>query len=262
MLSLFIYLAAGVAVGLCSGLLGIGGGLIVVPVLLTVLVAQGYAMDVAMPVAVASSLATIIATGLSSAQAHWRLGNIVGSVLPWLLLGLMSGALVGAQLAVAIPGRTLQIIFGIFLLLLSARMISSGRVPEGRQVPPPPVVTGVGGVIGTLSGLLGIGGGTMTVPFMAWTGAEMRRAVGTSAVGNVAIALAGSVGFIVAGTGQDQLPAWSTGYVYWPAVAGIAVASVLTAPLGARLASRLPARWLRRGFAAFLLLVGVRMLLG
>jgi len=109
---------------------------------------------------------------------------------------------------------------------------------------------------------VGIGGGTLVVPFLAWTGVAMRQAVGTSAAAGVCIAIAGTLGFILAGTGDEQLPAWSTGYIYWPAVAGITVSSVFMAPLGARLASHLPATWLRRAFALFLVAVGLRLLLG
>ncbi|MBY5268549.1 sulfite exporter TauE/SafE family protein [Spiribacter salinus] len=262
MFDLLIYFVAGVAVGLGSGLFGIGGGLIVVPVLLPVFAAQGLGTDVAMHVAVASSLATIVVTTASSARAHWKLGNIVGRALPWLISGLVVGSFAGAQIAAAVPGRALQIIFGAFVILLAVRMALVGQVPPGRVMPPPPVVTGVGGVIGTIAGMVGIGGGALIVPFLAWTGVEMRKAVGTSAASNVCVAIAGTLGFIVAGVGEAGLPDWSTGYIYWPAVGGITLASVFTAPLGAKLASRLPAQVLRRAFAAFLVVVGLKMLVG
>ncbi|WP_239016244.1 sulfite exporter TauE/SafE family protein [Spiribacter vilamensis] len=261
LLSLLIYVAAGAVVGFVSGLFGIGGGVIVVPMLLPIFQAQGLGMDVAMHMAVGSSLATIVVTGLSSARAHWRLGNLVVSALPWLVAGLVTGALVGAQLAAALSGDILRIIFALFVLALAVRMIFALEPPPGRVIPPPGVVSGVGFVIGALSSLVGIGGGTLLVPFLIWSGVTMRQAVGTSAAAGVSIALAGSIGFIVAGTGEDQLPALSTGYIYWPAVGGITVASVFLAPLGARVASRVPAVWLRRAFAAFLVIVGFRLLL-
>lgn len=262
MIDLLIYLVAGVAVGLGSGLFGIGGGLIVVPVLLPVFAAQGLTTDVAMHVAVGSSLATIVVTTSSSARAHWKLGNIVGKALPWLIGGLVVGSFTGSQIAAAVPGRTLQLIFGAFVLLLAVRMALVGQAPPGRVMPRPPIVTGVGGIIGTISGLVGIGGGALTVPFLSWTGVEMRKAVGTSAASGVCVAIAGALGFVVAGLGETGLPAWSTGYIYWPAVLGITLASVFTAPVGAKLASRLPAVVLRRAFAVFLVVVGLRMLLG
>ena len=262
MVDFLIYVAAGLVVGLGSGLFGIGGGVVVVPVLLPVFMAQGFSEDVAMHLAVGSSLATIVVTGLSSARAHWRLGNIVRTALPWLVLGLMAGALGGAQLAAALPSDMLKTVFGLFMLALAVRLLIVSQVPESRVMPRPAIVTGVGGVIGAISGLVGIGGGAMTVPFLIWTGVEMRRAVGTSAAAGVCIAVAGTIGFILAGTGDDQLPAWSTGYIYWPAVGGITLASVFLAPIGARLASRLPAHWLRRAFGVFVVVVGLRMLLG
>jgi hypothetical protein len=256
------YLAAGMTVGLASGLFGIGGGVIVVPVLLIIFAAQGMSADVAMHLAVGSSLATIVVTGLSSARAHWRLGNIVMQALPWLAGGLVVGALAGAQIAAALPGDVLRIVFGVFLLAMAVKLLFFGQPRSRHGVPAPPVVAGVGAVIGTLSSLVGIGGGTLVVPFLAWTGVAMRQAVGTSAAAGVCIAIAGTLGFILAGTGDEKLPAWSTGYIYWPAVAGITVTSVFMAPLGARLASRLPAVWLRRAFALFLVAVGVRLLVG
>lgn len=261
MLSLFIYIVAGAVVGFVSGLFGIGGGVVVVPMLLPIFQAQGLGMDVAMHMAVGSSLATIVITGLSSARAHWRLGNLLLSALPWLVTGLVVGALIGAQVAAALSGDVLRIIFALFMLALAARMVLAPEPPAGRTMPRAGWVTAAGVVIGGVSSIVGIGGGTLLVPFLIASGVAMRQAVGTSSAAGVSIALAGSVGFIIAGTGEDQLPALSTGYIYWPAVGGITVASVFLAPLGARVASRLPAVWLRRGFAAFLVIVGLRLLL-
>ncbi len=261
MLDLLIYVLAGAVVGFASGLFGIGGGVVVVPVLLPIFQAQGLSMDVAMHMAVGSSLATIVVTGLSSARAHWRLGNVVLSALPWLIAGLMAGALLGAHLAAALPGDTLRVIFAVFVLTLAVRMAFALQPPPGRLMPRPAVLVVAGALIGTLSSLVGIGGGTLVVPFLIWAGVTMRQAVGTSSAAGVSIAIAGSIGFILAGTGEDALPAWSTGYIYWPAVGGITVASVFLAPVGARVATRLPAVWLRRAFAMFLVIVGLRLLL-
>ena len=261
MLDLLIYVLAGVMVGFASGLFGIGGGVIVVPVLLPIFQAQGLSMDVAMHMAVGSSLATIVMTGLSSARAHWRLGNVVLSALPWLVAGLMGGALLGAQVAAALPGDALRVIFAVFVLALAVRMVFALQPPPGRLMPRRGIVAAAGVLIGTVSSLVGIGGGTLVVPFLVWAGVAMRQAVGTSSAAGVSIAIAGSLGFILAGTGEDALPPWSTGYIYWPAVGGITVASVFLAPVGARVATRLPAVWLRRAFALFLVIVGLRLLL-
>ena len=260
MLILGLYLVAGIFVGLASGLFGIGGGMIAVPALLPIFAAQGFDADIAMHMAVGSSLAAIMFTGLSSARAHWRLGNILWDSLPWLAGGLIVGALGGAQIAALLPGDELKFIFGLFALLLSVRMAFAGTPRPARIALPRIVVVLVGVIIGTLSALVGIGGGTMTVPFLVWTGVAMREAVGTSAAAGVCIAIAGTLGFVLAGSGGAELPAWSTGYIYWPAVGGITLASVFLAPYGARLASRLPAIVLRRAFAVFLVFVGLQLL--
>lgn len=260
MFDFLLYMIAGVFVGLTSGLFGLGGGVVMVPAVLPIFAAQGMSADVAMHVAVGSSLATIVFTSLSSAHAHWRLGNLVFNVLPWLVLGLVFGALMGSQVAAALSGQALRMIFGVFLLLFSTRMFLGGQPESVRGMPAAPIVTAVGFLIGCVSSLVGIGGGTMVVPFLLWTGVAMRIAVGTSAAAGIFIAIAGSIGFMLAGTGDDLLPAYSTGYIYWPAVLGVALASTIFAPIGARLASRLPARTLQRGFALFLALVGLRLL--
>lgn len=262
MLLLLFYLAAGVLVGLTSGLFGIGGGLIVVPALLPVFAHQGLSADVAVHMAIGSSMATIILTGLASARAHWQLGNLLLPVLPALVAGLVAGSLLGAQVAAAIPGETLRAVFSVFVLVMAVRMVFGRQPDPHRPLPPKPVVAVVGGVIGVLSALVGIGGGSLVVPFLAWCGVAMRHAVGTSAAAGVAIAIAGTVGFMLAGTGDEALPAWSTGYIYWPAVAGITLASTLFAPVGARLATRVPGYLLRWAFAAFLVVVGLRLLVG
>ncbi len=259
MLILGLYLLAGVFVGLASGLFGIGGGMIAVPALLPIFAAQGFDPEIAMHLAVGSSLATIMLTGVSSARAHWRLGNILWDALPWLAGGLVIGAVAGAQVAALLPGDELKTLFGIFALLLSVRMAFVGTPRPARIGLPRIVVVLVGVVIGVLSALVGIGGGTMTVPFLVWTGVAMREAVGTSAAAGVCIAIAGTLGFVLAGSGDADLPAWSTGYIYWPAVGGIALASVFLAPIGARLASRLPPVMLRRAFAVFLVFVGLQL---
>ena len=260
MVDFLLYMLAGVFVGLASGLFGIGGGTIAVPAMLPLFAAQGLDRDVAMHLAVASSMATIVVTGLSSARAHWRLGNILWDALPWLVGGLVLGALLGTQVVARLGGDTLRLIFSIFVLLLAARMLLGGQPRPARIMLPRAVMTLTGTVIGAISALVGIGGGAMVVPFLAWTGVQMREAVGTSAASGVFLALAGTIGFIFAGSGEEQLPALSTGYIYWPAVVGITAASIFMAPVGARLANRLPQVWLRRAFAVFLIGVGLRLM--
>lgn len=260
MLILLLYMLAGVFVGLASGLFGIGGGTIAVPAMLPIFAAQGFDPEVAMHLAVASSMTTIVITGMSSARAHWRLGNIIWEALPWLAGGMVIGALLGTQLVARLGGDALRMVFALFVLVLAVRIFFAAQPRPARIILPRSIVAGTGIVIGTISSLVGIGGGAMVVPFLAWTGVQMREAVGTSAASGVCLAIAGTIGFIYAGSGETQLPPLSTGYIYWPAVFGITVASVFTAPLGARLASRLPQVWLRRAFAMFLVAVGLRLL--
>lgn len=260
MLVFLLYMAAGVFVGLASGLFGIGGGTIAVPAMLPIFAAQGIDADVAMHLAVASSMTTIVVTGLSSARAHWRLGNILWDALPWLVGGLALGALLGTQVVASLGGDALRMIFALFVLVLAVRMFIAAQPRPARLILPRVVVAATGIVIGAISALVGIGGGAMMVPFLAWTGVQMREAVGTSAAAGVCLALAGTIGFFYAGAGEEQLPPMSTGYIYWPAVIGITIASVFTAPLGAKLASRLPQVWLRRAFAVFLVAVGLRLM--
>ncbi|WP_435100997.1 sulfite exporter TauE/SafE family protein [Arhodomonas sp. AD133] len=260
---LLIYLAVGIAAGFASGLFGIGGGLIIVPVLLAVFAWQGVDPAVATHLAVGSSLATIIVTSISSLRAHWRLDNILWATWRPLAVGLVLGAIAGAQIAGLMPGDLLRSVFAAFVLIMAVRMALGGQPPAHRQVPGAAGLGATGVGIGAISSIVGIGGGSLTVPFLAWCGVEMRRAVGTSAACGLPIALAGTAGFVIAGGlhARAALPAGSTGFIYWPAVAGIAAASVLLAPVGARLASRLPQRTLKRAFALFLAVVGVRLFL-
>ena len=260
---LLVYLSAGAAAGFLSGVFGIGGGLIIVPMLLIALHLQGVSDQVAIHIAIASSLATIVVTAVSSVRAHWRRGNIRWPDFRSLALGMLTGAFLGAQVTGRLPADTLRVLFACFTLAMAVRMILA-RVPEaGRGPGSAPVNAAVGALIGALSSVVGIGGGSMTVPYLAWRGVAMREAVGTSAACGLPIAVAGTLGFVVAGTARDlPLPAFSTGFIHWPSVLGITVISVFTAPLGAAVASRVKPQYLRRGFAVFLLVVGTDLLLG
>lgn len=259
--ALLIYLAAGAVAGLASGLFGIGGGLIIVPVLLFAFGLADVDAGVVMHLALGTSLMTIVVTSASSLRAHHRLGGIMWPVFRPLAVGLVIGAVGGAQIAGALPSDVLESIFAVFVLLMAARMAIGGQPPAHRRLPGTPALVGTGGVIGVVSSIVGIGGGSLTVPFLVWCGTEMRKAVGTSAACGFPIAVSGAAGYVIAGWGAPELPAWSTGYVFWPAFAGIAAASVLLAPVGAKLAHRLPQPVLKRIFAAFLVIVGLRLLL-
>ena len=259
---LLAYAGLGALAGTVAGLLGVGGGIIVVPGLAFLIATDGVPADRLMQVAVGTSLATIVATSLSSIRAHHRRGAVRWSVVARLTPGIVAGAALGAAIADWLPTRGLAVVFGVFLVLVALRLALPGQPVPHRQLPGAAGLAAWGGGIGTLSALLGIGGGTMTVPLLTWCNVPLREAVGTSAAGGLPIAVAGAAGFAVAGWTTPGLPPGATGYVYWPAFLALAPATVLFAPLGARLAHTVPIGLLRRVFALFVVVVGIRMLIG
>jgi uncharacterized protein len=254
------YLALGMFAGLMAGLLGVGGGLIIVPALAWLYAAQGFAAGSIMQLALGTSLATILFTSLSSTLAHHRRAAVNWPIMLQLAAGIVLGGWLGGVLAEWLGGLILAVVFGLFELSVAAQM-AWGRPPAPhRNAPARRLNVLAGAVIGALSALLGIGGGTLTVPYLAWHNVDIRQAVGTSAACGLPIALVGALGYILVGRDAGGLPAWSTGYVYWPAVAAISLASVSSAPLGARFAHRLERRRLKRVFAVFLALLGLWMI--
>jgi len=256
------YLLAGVIAGVLAGMLGVGGGLVIVPVLAFLFAQQGFDSAVIMHLAIGTSLATIVLTSISSIRAHHRRGAVRWPVVASLTPGIILGAWLGAAVAHQLPNTALRVIFGIFELAVAAQMALEVSAAPHRQLPGRAGTGLAGMVIGSVSAIVGIGGGTLTVPFLTWCNVEMRQAVATSAACGLPIALSGAVAFVVTGWHDPALPPASSGYLHWPALFGIAITSVLFAPLGARLAHTLPVRTLRRFFALFLLLLGIRMLLG
>jgi len=260
-MELLILLSKGAVAGTLAGLLGIGGGIIIVPVLALVFRNQGVPIDVLMHVSIGTSLATIVVTSLSSIRAHQKRGAIDWSVFRRITPGILFGALFGAVLADAIPGAELRTLFAIFMFLVATQMMIAGTPAPHRKLPGRPGMLGAGVVIGTIAALMGVGGGSMSVPFLTWCNVHIRQAVATSAAIGLPIALAGTAGFIFTGWGSDALPAWSLGYVNLPAFTGIVIASILFAPLGARLAHTIPPKLLKRIFAVLLYVLGARILL-
>lgn len=258
-----IYLALGMAAGLLAGLLGVGGGIVLVPGLLLVFAAWGVDSSVTAHTAIATSLACIVFTALSAIRAHHHRGSVDWAVVLRMAPGLVLGALAGTVVADALSGPMLQRVFGALALLVALRMLAPSRKPNGRfPLPGTAGLSTAGGVIGSISSLMGIGGGSLTVPFLAVCRVPMVRAVGTSSACGLPLAVAGTVGYIVTGwDAADTLPG-SAGYILLPAVACIVLASMSFAPLGARLAHRLPATGLKRCFGVLLLVVSVRLMLG
>jgi len=255
------YLLTGAAAGLLAGLLGVGGGLVIVPSLAWLLAGQAVPGGHLMHLAVGTSLAAIIPTAVSSLLAHQRRGSVHWPVVRSVLPGILAGALGGAWLARQVSSPGLALCFGTFEVLVALQLFFAVRPSAHRGLPGTSGMTTAGVIIGAVSALLGIGGGTLTTPFLLWNGIDIRHAVGTSATCGLPIALAGAAGFALSGQAVMAGRAWTTGFIYWPAVAGIVLASVPLAPLGTRLAHHLPRSQLQRLFALFLLLVGFKMLL-
>ena len=255
------YLATGVASGVLTGLFGVGGGVVVVPALIFVFGRIGLAPDWIPHLAVGTSLAAIVATGAASAYAHHRRGAVRWDLVRSLAPGIVIGAWAGAAFAGILSDEWLKRLFGCFLLYVGGRMLLRRADTPRRTLPGTAGMLAAGSGIGALSALVGIGGGTITVPFLNRVGIDMRRAVATSSACGVPIAVAGALGFMAVGWGREGLPLASTGFVYWPAVVAILTASVPMAPLGAHLAHKLPVDQLKRVFAVLLLALGARLLI-
>lgn len=256
------YLLIGSVVGVLAGLFGVGGGLVIVPALVFIFTRMGFAPDVLVHLAIGSSLATIIFTSFSSIYAHHKRGAVLWAVCGQLTPGIVVGSVLGAMVADLMPGLMLRRIFAVFEWLVAAQLLFGFKPTAARTLPGRVGMSLAGSAIGGISSIIGIGGGTVTVPFLLWCNVVMRRAVGTSSACGLVIALAGSASFVVAGwNGDTLLPANATGYVFWPAVVGIAISSMLFAPVGAALAHRWSADKLRRGFGFFLIVLGAYMFL-
>ena len=257
----FGLISAGLLAGFVGGLFGIGGGIVVVPALYLVFTALGVDEAVRMHVAVGTSLSTIISTSCRSLAAHTKAGAVDFDILkawaPWITLG----ALIGAIIAGAVNTEVLLIIFGAGLLLVAAQMGLTR--PEWRAfnaLPRGAARAGVAGGIGTLSSLMGIGGGAFGVTVMTLCGTPIHRAVATASGFGAAIALPGAIGYAIAGWGREGLPPFSLGFVNLPGFLALALLTAITAPIGARLAHRLPQQHLKRAFAVVLAIVALNML--
>ncbi|MGD8346088.1 MAG: sulfite exporter TauE/SafE family protein [Lysobacterales bacterium] len=254
-------LIIGLLAGYLAGFLGIGGGFVVVPALTYLFLQDPATAPWAIHMAVGTSLATMLVTSLSSIIAHHRKKAIRWPLVAGLAPGLLLGAVLGAVLADFLQPEALVRVVGVFAVLAGAQLIF-GRKPAGEKpLPGQPVLSLVGTVIGGISSLIGIGGGALTGPWQLWHGIRAQNAVATSAACGYPIAIAGSISFLLLGLGGD-LPEGAVGYVHLPAFAGIAVASVVAAPLGAATVHRLAPNTVRRVFGVFLVLVGIRMLVG
>ncbi|MES9962549.1 MAG: sulfite exporter TauE/SafE family protein [Candidatus Sedimenticola sp. 20ELBAFRAG] len=257
-----IYLLVGSIAGLFAGLLGVGGGLIIVPALVWVFSSNGFSQEVIVHLAVGTSLATIVVTSISSVRAHHLRGAVLWERVVELAPGIVIGAWCGALVADFLPTFWLQRVFACFAILVGLQMAFGAKSEAHRELPDRAGMTLAGWVIGMVSAIVGIGGGSLTVPFLSWCSVNIRNAVATSAACGLPIAVAGAIGFVVAGWGDDGLPPMSTGFVFWPGFLAIVSASYLLAPVGAKLAHTLPVDVLKKVFSVLLLVLGLKMLTG
>lgn len=263
---LFLYLLIGSAAGLTGGLLGVGGGLIIVPALVLAFTHQGFAPEVLTQMALGTSLATILFTSLSAVKAHHAHMAVRWELVRAIAPGLVIGTLAGAVVAHLLQGRTLQLAIGVFAILMGLRMFTGWQFrSQDKEATPLPGRKGLaagGGIIGVASAIFGIGGGSMTVPWLNHHGVRMQEAVATSSACGIAIAVAGAIGFFSTGIQAAQMPPATLGYLYLPALIAISLTSMTTAQLGAKLAHRLPAATLKKVFGVLLMVVGSHFIFG
>jgi uncharacterized membrane protein YfcA len=254
-------LLLGCGTGFLAGLLGIGGGMLMVPFLTYLLGARGVPPELAVKMAIATSMATILFTSLSSVRAHHRRGavrwDLVRALAPGIVLG---GLAAGAGAFALVKGQVLALFFAIFVGYSATQMLIDRKAQAQRDLPGPLGLAGAGGLIGFLSGLVGAGGGFVTVPYLSRRQVLMHQAVATSAALGFPIALANTAGYVVGGWSLPPALPGAVGYLYLPALAVIAAASVLLAPLGARAAHALPVKQLKRVFAVMLYALAAYML--
>jgi uncharacterized membrane protein YfcA len=246
-------------VGIVAGLLA---GLIIVPALCYLFELQGISPEATLHLAIGTSLGTIVFTSLSSAGAHHRRGAVDLGIVMRISPGILAGTYLGGLLASRMVTHTLKVVFAGFLLLVAAQMLSGAKPQPTRVFPKMVGATAVGTAIGTVSGLVGIGGGSMSVPFMLWCNVDTRRAVGTSAAIGLPIAVSGALSYAINGMRSPLHLPHTWGYLHWPALFGVAVLSVATAPLGAQLAFRVAPAKIKRYFALLLIAMSAKMLMG
>jgi uncharacterized protein len=251
----------GIGTGFLAGLLGIGGGMIMVPFLTFIMSTRGASPDLAIKMAIATSMATIIFTSISSVRAHHKRGAVRWDIVKGLAPGIVGGSLVASLGVFALlKGSYLAIFFGLFVTFSATQMFLDKKPKPTRQMPTAGGQVAAGGVIGFLSGLVGAGGGFVSVPFMSWCNVAIHNAVATSAALGFPIALANAAGYVVSGWNVQNLPAGSFGYIWLPALLVIAIASVFMAPVGAKVAHSLDVKRLKRIFACVLYVLAAYML--
>lgn len=255
-------LIAGALAGFAAGLFGIGGGMVIVPAMVFCFSILSLPESITMQLAVGTSLATIVVTSISSVRTHHKLGNVNWRVWRFIAPGIVLGVIVGVVSAATVSSESLRVAFGVFATLIGVQM-ALGLNPGGaRELPRGGGLSLVGVVIGYFSALFGIGGGSLTVPFLNWCKVRMQTAVATSAACGLPIAVVGAATNVLVGYGRPELPEYSAGFVYGPALLGLVICAAPCARLGALAAQKLSATRLRQSFAAFQLFVGIQFIIG
>ncbi len=258
---LLAYVGMGAAIGVLAGLLGIGGGMTLVPVLAAMFAAQHFAPDHIVHMALATSMASIIFTSGASVREHWKLGGVDFSIVRRMAPGMVAGSLVATMASSWIPQRWLAMTFAVIVYLGATQILLNRKPAAARNLPGTWVLFAVGIVIGVICGLVSAGGAFLTIPFMLWCGVPMRTTIGTAAMIGIPVALVGTAGYIFSGWQIGGLPAGTLGFIVLPALAGLVCGSVVTAPYGARMAHRLPVLTIKRIFAGLLYVLATKMLL-
>lgn len=259
---LLIYLGIGMVAGVLAGLLGIGGGIVIVPMLLFSFTLQNLPYEFMMHLALGTSMASIIFTSVVSFWSHHKRGAVHWEVVRRIVLGIFLGTFLGTGIAGKLSTGFLTGFFVVFLYYVATQLLLNKKPKPSRTLPGRWGIFSAGSLIGVVSSLVGIGGGSLSVPFMIWCNIPVHKAIGTSAAMGFPIAVAGTVGYIINGLGKTGLPSHCFGYIYLPALVGLICASMLTAPLGVKLAHSLPVDRLKRIFAVLLLATATRMLYG
>lgn len=261
-LNLLLFALLGVTAGTLSGLFGIGGGMVIVPGLFYLFHLMNLPYETLMHLAAGTSMCIMIFTSASSTWFHHQRQDVHWNIFRTIMGFIGLGVILGNLLANHLSTNWLELVFGLFLLFVSLKMLLAWQALPGEPGHPHLWLTGLVGVaIGFKSGVLGIGGGAISVPFLLFSGLPVSQASGTSASFTLPIALIGTLAFLVTAGQVDPLP-WATGYIYWPAVALVAPFTMLGAPLGTHLSHVLPGARLKMAFAVFLLLLGLRLMVG
>lgn len=255
------YVVAGAFVGVLAGMLGIGGGMTLVPILAALFAAQAFSPDYIVHLSLGTAMASIVFTSASGAREHYRLGGVDMNIVKRMSPGLVTGSLLATLAAGWISQAHLALAFSIIVYAGATQMIWNRKPSASRPLPGALFLYSLGTLIGIVCGLVSAGGAFLTVPFMLWCGVPLRTAIGTAAAMGIPVAIVGSAGYMMSGWNVPGLPEDAVGFVSLTALAGLVAGSVVTAPFGARLAHRLPVLALKRIFALLLYVLATKMLL-